>query len=323
MKKITFTMMLCLMTLLAQAQVTPPAGSTPLLYTFSGHDTYIDQDKTAEVFVVFDGMDVYFQGLSVDYMPVGWVKGTLDDNGVVDVPAAYMGTFDFWGDTYDLNFDGASFVYDQTANTFTAADGYTTSVEDLILDEYINVVLTGATAVPATPATPEITEFTEDDYGYYVKMNIPAMDVDGNELFTSFLSYQLYYQKADRAVYEYEVTTDNYEFVTENMKQIPYNFTDSYDIDIAGKQMYLYGDDIEDWTAVGVKSIYSVNGETNESPIAWYPLVVTGIDQLQASGVETRYYDLQGRPVDSNTPGILIQVTRQSDGTVQATKVLR
>ena len=322
MKKFTLMMMACLAALIGQAQVTPPAGNTPLLYTFSGHDTYIDQDKTAEVFVVFNGMDVYFQGLSVDYMPSGWVKGTLDADGMVTVPATYMGQFDFWGDTYDLDFDGAVFVYDQTANTFTAADGYTTSVEGLVLDEYINVVLTGATAVPATPATPEITEFTQDDYGYYVRMNIPATDVDGNDLFTSFLSYQLYYQKADRAVYEYEVTTDDYLFVPENMKQIPYNFTDSYDIDVAGRQFYLYGDDIEEWTAIGVKSIYTVDGEANESPISWYTLVTTSINDVKAANGETRYYDLQGRQVAADTPGILIQVTRLSDGTVRTAKII-
>ena len=107
MKKFTILMMACLAALIGQAQVTPPAGNTPLLYTFSGHDTYIDQDKTAEVFVVFNGMDVYFQGLSVDYMPSGWVKGTLDADGMVTVPATYMGQFDFWGDTYDV-YDGYS-----------------------------------------------------------------------------------------------------------------------------------------------------------------------------------------------------------------------
>ena len=323
MKKFTHMMMACLVALICQAQVTPPAGSTPLLYTFSGHDTYYDKDKTFDVFVVFDGQDVYIQGLS-EYLTSGWVKGTLDGEGVLDVPAAYMGDFEFWGDDYDLDFDGAEFIYDDVANTFSADEGYTTSVEGMLLDEFINVVLTGVTATPATPATPSITEFTEDDYGYYVKMNIPATDVDGNDLFTSFLFYQLYYQKADRAVYEYEVTTDNYEFAEENMKQIPYNYTDYYDIDVAGAQVYLYGDDIEDWTAVGVKSIYTVNDVTNESPISWYPLVVTGINGIQAEACgDTHYYDLQGRQVDANATGILIQVTRLSDGTVRTVKVVR
>lgn len=322
MKKFTLMMMACLVAFICQAQVTPPAGSTPLLYTFSGHDTYINQDKTFEVFIVFDELDVYIQGLS-EYYTNGWVKGTLDAEGVLDVPAAYMGQFDLWGDSYDLDFDGAEFIYDQEANTFTAADGYTTSTEGQILDEFINVVLTGAVVTPATPATPEITEFAEDNYGYFVNMNIPAQDVDGNDLFTSLLCYQLYYQKADRAIYEYEVTTDDYMFVEENMTQIPYNYTDYYDIDVAGAQFYLYGDDIEDWTAVGVKSIYTVDDVTNESPISWYPLVVTGINGIQAAAnSETRYYDLQGRQVDENTTGILIQVTRLSDGTVSTAKIV-
>ena len=46
------------------------------------------------------------------------------------------------------------------------------------------------------------------------------------------------------------------------------------------------------------------------------------INDVKAANGETRYYDLQGRQVAADTPGILIQVTRLSDGTVRTAKVI-
>lgn len=301
--------------------VTPPADAEQMLYNFQGHDTYVDKDKAFEVFVVIDNNDVYVKGLS-EYLTDGWVKGTIAD-GVATFPAAYMGIFEFWGDAYELNFDGASFTMNDDASVLTAPDGYTTSVEGEVLDEFINVTLTKAVAEIATPVTPTITEFTEDDYGHYVKMTIPAKDVDGNDIFAALLSYQLLIDRnGEQSVYEF--TTDNYEFIEENMTVVPYNFTDYYDIDVAGKQVYLYGDDIAEWTAIGVKSIYTVNGESNESDIFWYQIQQTGIDNISASNVvETTYYDLQGRKVDASAKGLLIKHMRMQDGTTKAIKVVR
>ncbi len=304
--------------------VTPPAGAEQMLYNFQGHDTYINQDKTFEVFVVLDNNDVYIKGLS-EYLTDGWVKGTIAD-GVATFPAAYMGIFEFWGDAYELNFDGATFTVNDDASVLTALDGYTTSVEGEILDEFINVTLTKAVAEIATPATPTITEFTEDDYGHYVKMTIPAKDVDGNDIFAALLSYQLLVDRnGEQSVYEF--TTDNYEFIEENMTVVPYNFTDYYDIDVAGKQVYIYGDDIDEWNAIGVKSIYTVGDksrETRESEIFWYQLKPTAITSISTNDVvETSYYDLQGRKVDASATGLLIKQMRMQDGTTRAVKVMR
>ena len=304
--------------------VTPPADAEQMLYSFNGFDTYISQNKTFEVFVVIDNNDVYIKGLS-EYLTDAWVKGTIAD-GVATFPAAYMGVFEFWGDAYDLDFDGAVFTVNDDASVLTAPDGYTTSVEGEVLDEFINVTLTKALPEIATPATPTITDFTEDDYGHYVLMNIPAKDVDGNDIFAALLSYQLLIDRnGEQSVYEF--TTDNYEFLEENMTVVPYNFTDYYDIDVAGKQVYIYGDDMDQWSAIGVKSIYTVGDksrETRESEIFWYQLTATAINGISANNVvETNYYDLQGRKVDANATGLLIKQMRMQDGSVKAVKVMR
>ena len=346
MKKITFLLIAGLVAMIAQAGVlnndkvaglktvnatvkaegdivTPPDGAEQMLYTFEGHDTYSNKDKSFEVFIIIDNNDVYIKGLS-EYLTEGWVKGAIAD-GVATFPEAYMGVFEFWGDAYDLYFDGAEFTVNDDASVLTAANGYTTSVEGEALDEFINVTLTKVQPEIATPATPTITEFTEDDYGHYVKMTIPATDVDGNEIFAALLSYQLLIDRnGDQSVYEF--TTDAYAFLEENMTVVPYNFTDYYDIDVAGKQVYLYGDDMDAWTAIGVKSIYTVGDsrETRESEIFWYQLTPTAINNIGTNNVvETTYYDLQGRKVDANAAGLLIKQMRMQDGTTQAVKVMR
>ena len=349
MKKITFLLIVGLVAMIAQAGVinqdkaaklqnvkasvamkaagdivTPPADAEQMLYSFNGFDTYISQNKTFEVFVVIDNNDIYIKGLS-EYLTDAWVKGTIAD-GVATFPAAYMGIFEFWGDAYELNFDGAVFTVNDDASVLTAPDGYTTSVEGEVLDEFVNVTLTKTLPEIATPATPAITDFTEDDYGHYVLMNIPAKDVDGNDIFAALLSYQLLIDRnGEQSVYEF--TTDNYEFLEENMTVVPYNFTDYYDIDVAGKQVYIYGEDMDQWSAIGVKSIYTVGDksrETRESEIFWYQLTPTAINGISANNVvETSYYDMQGRKVDANAIGLLIKQMRMQDGTTRAVKVMR
>ncbi len=304
--------------------VTPPEGAEEMLYKFEGHDTYSNKDKSFEVFVVLDDNDVYIKGFS-EYYPEAWVKGTIS-NGVATFPAAYMGALDLWGDTYELDFDGAEFSVNDDASVLTSPDGYTTSVWGDILDEFNNVTLTRVVPEIATPATPTITEFTEDDYGYYVMMTIPTTDVDGNDIYAALLSYQMLVdKKGEQSVYVF--SPDDYLFLEEEMTEIPYYFTDYYDIDVAGKQVYLYGDDILDWNAIGVKSIYTVEGnsrETRESEIFWYQLTPTAIGEVNTNNVvETNYYDLQGRKVDANATGLLIKQMRMQDGTIKTSKVIR
>ena len=353
MKKITLIVFTCLVAMVAQAgvvastsraakvqqlraasaavtaaegetPVTPPEGIEPEMYKFVGYDTYVNSNKEAEVFVVRDGDDIYIQGLSINYLPTGWVKGTLAD-GVATFPEAYMGAFDFWGDSYDLYFDGAVFAYDEASNTFTSADGYTTTAEETVLDEYINVTLTGVQPTPATPAMPEITEFVQDKYGYYVSMIIPTTDVDGNDIFPALLSYQILYEKPGE-IGVFAFTTDDYIFIEEDMTQVPYNYTDSYDIDKGGKQVYLYDDELTSWAAVGVKSIYTVGDVVNESDVFWFPspFAATGVSEVNAvQEAASHYIDLQGREVKGEAKGLLIKVTQMTDGSIQAAKVVK
>lgn len=350
MKKITLSLLVCLFSLVAFASVnptskvnqlkanhqglalkavdetpvTPPEGIEPVAYSFKGFDTYVNRYKESEVFVVVDGSDVYIKGLSLDYLPTGWVKGTMTDN-VLTIPEQYMGIFSFWGDDYDLFFDGAEFIYNPDTDVFTAANGYTTTAEETVLDEYNDVTLTGVEIPAATPVNPEITAFERDDYGIYAKMNIPLQGVDGSNLYASYMYYQMY-RDMDGDIAPIVLTEDDYVFLgVESMSEVPYNFTDSYDVDVAGKQVYLYDANMRQWTRFGVKSIYLGGNERHESEIVWYNVSsVVGIETVGADApvVSVNYYDITGRPATATTSGILIKQVRLADGTVKTMKVM-
>ncbi len=351
MKKITLTLFACLLAVAAYAAgdvtskiemlkansqatvkaegetpTTPPEGIEGMIYTLHGLDTYVDRYKDSEVLIIKDGDDVYIKGLSIDYMPDGWVKGTLANN-VLTIPAQYMGIFSFWGDDYNLYFDGAEFTYDPEADTYIsgAEAGYTTSAEETVLDEYVDVTIAPVEVVAATPANPEITAFERDNYGFYAKLNIPLKDVEGNDLLASFMYYQMYVD-VDGEVTPYVLTEDNYVFLgVESMSEVPYNFTDSYDVDVAGKQVYLYGDNMRQWDRFGVQSIYLGGNERNVSDIVWLDVApIVGINAVTTGAqVESvNYYDLMGRPVTATTGGIVIKQEHMSDGSVKTSKVL-
>lgn len=253
--------------------ITLPEGVTAEIYKFKGYDTEFKEEKTAEVMVGIDGQDVYIQGLSISFPVEGWAKGTLDGN-TLSIPQTYLGDYEIWGMALDISISPCTFIYDTEAGTFTSEEGFhITSELGGEADFFTDVVLTRwGEVLPATPATPEITEFVDNgSYGYYVSMNIPAVDVDGNELLTSLLSYQIFYEVGGEQ-HPFVFTTDKYTELSEDMETIPYNFTDSYDIGKAGWQLYLNDDAVTTWDKVGVKSIYTGGGETRESEMFWFTL---------------------------------------------------
>lgn len=280
--------------------ITLPEGLTAEYYLFKGLDSSYDEpkEKTSEVEVAIDGQDVYIKGLSISFPVEGWAKGTLEGN-TLTIPQTYLGDAEIWGMVFDLSITACTFVYDAEAGTFTSEAGYNiTSVEGGDADFFTNVVLTRwGEVVPATPATPEITEFVHNgDYGYYISMSIPATDVDGNNLLTSKLSYQLFYEM-DGEQHPFVFTTEKYEMLTENMETIPYNFTDDWDIGKAGWQVYLNDDNVTSWDKVGVKSIYTGGGETHESEMFWYDLKSDVPVEIEDGEYINEYTDLSGNAV--------------------------
>lgn len=302
--------------------ITPPEGLEANTYTLTATDLQFGEEypeeHKADVLVGFDGNDVYIQGLS-KWITDAWVKGTMADDGTtVTFPKHFLGNFDAWGIDMEIVFNGATMAYDPETDTFTTAEGYTSTstyqlegeTYDEPADVMTNVVITRAADVAAIPAAPEILNFAlNEGYGYMLEMNIPLEDVDGNPIFASKLSYQLFSMQ-DGEESPITLEASRYEYATEDLTIIPYLYTDYWEVLQGGETVYVHADGIENWQAIGAKSIYTGGGETNESPITWFEINNSGITEVTAGQSQNmQLYDLLGRRVDQSKlrPGIYVR----------------
>ena len=305
-----------------EVEITLPEGVETFTYSLTAQDLQFGpdypEDYSADVRVGFDGSDVYIQGLS-KWLPEAWLKGTMDSkDNTVTFGKHFVGYFTAWGIDMKIVFNGATFNYNPETDTFTSAEGYTsTSTYELEGEEYqedadvfANVVITRAADVAAVPSAPEILDFyLNGSYGYELFLNIPLEDVDGNPIFASMLSYQLFSKVGDE-VTPIVLKADLYEYATEDMTIIPYLYTDYWEVMQGGETVYVHAEGIETWDAIGAKTIYTGGGETNESPITWYDIKNVGINGITIDDSRSmQLYDLMGRPVDASKlrPGIYIR----------------
>ena len=146
-----------------------------------------------------------------------------------------------------------------------------------------------------------------------LEMNIPLEDVDGNPIFASQLSYQLFSRIGDQ-VSPIPLEASRYEYATEDLTVIPYLYTDYWEVMQGGETVYVHADGIETWEAIGAKTIYTGGGETNESPITWYELKNSGVTTISVDDARSlQLYDLLGRRVDASNlrPGIYVSKGRK------------
>lgn len=322
--------------------VTLPDGAEPVEYLFT--ETYTTQDEetgedveeeyTKHAFVAVVGDQVYFQGLS-DYVPEGWVVGTLEE-GVITIPTGeYLGVFSrsIEGMGY-VDFDVFSneihFTYDAEADKYNAgalsfAVNYSGST--ITNEEYGSVELTRIVEKDALPQAPEVVAVDLTGEYPYIVLNVPTQDVNGDEMLTSKLSYQIVIEDQSGSVYTYTFTSDQYASIPEgeDMESVPYLYNDGYDIYTGGNPVYVYAEDFTQWAAIRVRSYYSSGmSETTRYDLTEY---WTGIDDVAAATdgavKAVKYYDLQGRPATGATRGIVVAVKTMADGSTKTQKVLR
>lgn len=291
-----------------------------------GESEPVFTDYSTQVEVGFDGDDVYFQGFAAD-CPTLWVKATKNEAGQYVIPAnQFMGTYDVGGlgrFVYDYYFTALDeegnlvdvvLNYDAETQTFTtdqllALNGAKRSLYYYML--FQNVVITKMEDVAAVPADPEIVNYNPNSSYPSIQLNIPAEDAEGNALLKNKLAYQLFVVQ-DEEVLPLVFSAADYDVIDEDMTVIPYMFGDDYDIYVGGTRVYLNhgADAVASWTNIGVQSIYNGGGETNMSNVVWLypddPVVVVGINDLQADRSAFVVYDLQGRRVAQPAKGLYI-----------------
>ena len=285
-----------------------PEGLVAEEYSFSATDNK-DQAFTGSVMIGIDGTDVYIQGLS-ELLPDAWVKGTLTNNIVTIAGDQYLGNYnglaDFWFQEVD-----ATLTYDAENATFTANAPFYTyyiySGKGTYDRLYKTLVMKKVVEKAATPANPEITKLESTKWGWRVVFNVPNVDVEGNGLISSKLYYQLYTDIAG-TVAPLTFTPATHTALTESITIIPYTFTDEYDI--YNDRIYLNGLASTDWNKLGIKSIYTGGGATNETEIQWYEIdwVTLGISAVKSEKANDGVvYNLSGQRVAEGYKGLVIK----------------
>jgi len=314
MKKLTFLtlfMTMVITNVFADEVVTPPTGLTTETYvailTTASGDTYYQ-----DVNVGFWGeSEVYMQGLSYNDIPESWVKGTLTNGGMLlEIPSTYLGSYSFWGNNYDITFNATNFFYTAATNTFYGPSGFSIT-GGVAAETYSIAYLKKLVEKATTPATP-IIEFSKSPNGstYITYMTIPLVDVNGDPMVSDKVSYILYYEK-NGSVQPLTFTKDKYEKLTEDMTEIPYNFTDNYDIDNYQIWMNQGEAELKTWTKIGVQSIYRGGDAENKSEIAWFDLAAywgTAIQNVNADNANRsgKIYNLNGQEMQSLKRGLNI-----------------
>ena len=108
----------------------------------------------------------------------------------------------------------------------------------------------------------------------------------------------------------------------EPMTEIPYDFTDYYDIYMVSPgnwEIQLYGIEPE---SIGVQSISTAGGQINESEIATFMTSGLTNQNIIKEVVATKYYNLNGNEVSKDFNGIVVKKEIFKDGSVKTTKIL-
>jgi len=241
-----------------------PDGLVTETYKFAGFDTYYKEDVVKFVQVGFDGADVYIQGMS-DYIEEAWIKGTKNDEGIYEFPKCILGTYS----SKELYTIATTMTYDAELDQFTCAK-FNSEGGGYKCDVYANITLTKYVEVAATPADPEFTNFAFVGEKYpKVEYSISLKGTQNEDLNLDKLSYTFFIQKGNE-MSPLVLTTDLYIKLEEDMTEIPYNFSDSYDIN--NHRLYLNQDEeeVRSWDKLGLQVIYRGADEERKSNIVWY-----------------------------------------------------
>ena len=226
-----------------------------------------DEPATAYLNIGFDGNDVYIQGLC-SYVPEAWVKGTLDGTTITIPGGQYFGPYSKY--EMFLQDEDVVLTYDAEANKLTSSETITIVTADgLKGDIYNEAVIIKVVEKAGTPATPSISEILDSQDGPVAMFSVPAVDVDGNGMVSSKLSFQFFYD-VEQEINPVTFEPEYYKNLTEAMTVIPYGFADDWDF--YPTYIYMNQPDFKNWNKIGIQSIYTGGGEENKSEIFWLTL---------------------------------------------------
>lgn len=216
---------------------------------------------------------------------------------------------------YDKDAKKLSYSVDSTAFIINASPSrvyYINCYNDPVLQKFVEVA--------ATPADPVITNLTayDEQYGAGFQFDLPATDVDGNFIDPAKLYYNIYFDDSEDPE---TFSPDDYKNLTEDMTNVPYDFTDNYDFTYVGEShtLYFY---VAEYDNIGVSQTYTGGGETHRSNIVWAtnPTSIKGVTNDAKTVRSVNYYDLSGRKVSAPAQGLYIKTITYTDGSKKTVK---
>ena len=156
----------------------------------------------------------------------------------------------------------------------------------------------------ATPATPNISQIYESTSPVAI-FAVPVLDVDGNPISSSKLSYQ-FFSDVEEEISPITFSPDDYSSLTEETTVFPYGFTDN--TEIYRTHIYLKQADYKKWNKIGLQSIYTGGGVENKSEIYWLTIKpyekVDGVVTFRNFGLgrykDTDYFNTTALTSDEN-----------------------
>ena len=236
--------------------------------------------------------DVYVQGFS-SLVPDGVMKGTLSGDKVTFPSNQYIGVgsglFLYMAacdEEYNL-LESLVLDYDAETRTMTANDAFTVVAGGQAMENpYLQPVFAPYVDHAATPANPAVLSFNDQgDIGgsNMGEFSVPTLDTEGKFINPNDLYYRIYFD--DDEVFTFG--PDEYPYVADFMSDVPYNYTDSYDIGQGGAFIYFYETGFQ---RVGIQSVFRGGGEERVSDIVYMELT-DGIEPVGSANYYAGYCD--------------------------------
>ena len=277
----------------------------------TGETVTTEEEYTNRVQVGIAGTDVFVKGIAED-LPDAWIKGTLDpETKKVTFPTGqHIGTEVFWVWSFEYFFAGHGangfedvvMAYDAEAKTLTMESPMFLLINGAWLMVDPNLILADVTMqeiqdIAVAPAQPEIVASRLSGTSYpNISVEIPDLDVNGNPLLTSKLTYQ-YWTEIDGVQAPLTLDPAEYPELTEAMTEIPYDFSDNWDI--YNYRLYL-NQDFSTWKKIGIQSIYRGGEAENKSAISWKTIANFSVDEnfdSSKGGISLNTKALEGETV--------------------------
>ncbi len=253
-----------------------PEGAVLEDYSMSYEDSYGNAGGKMVKVAQVDN-DIYVQGMS-SLVPDGVMKGTLEDSKVIFPSNQYLGVgnsmflymagldSDVDGE-YEMS-EGLEFRYDATTRTMSSIYNLGIIAGANVQEVYGLPVIAPYADHAATPANPEVIDFADQGElgGYnYGSFNVPTVDTEGNFINPNDLYYRIYFDDDELFTFG----PDEYPQITEYMTDVPYYYTDGYDIGEGGATIYFYETGFH---RVGIQSVFRGGGEEHVSDIVYMEL---------------------------------------------------